>query len=111
MCLGSNKGTGRQYLDIIHFALAGLTPDFEVNIKENVCDQFGKFAKAEGRHKKAISIGGWAESTEPGTFQRCRGAVKPASRDRFVSNVPKFRDKCDLDGFDFDWEYDVFTLM
>lgn len=42
--------------------------------------------------KKVIYFGGWTESTEPATYQRCRDAVKPANREKFANNVMKFLD-------------------
>ncbi|KZL68189.1 killer toxin alpha beta [Colletotrichum incanum] len=89
----------------VHFAFAGLTTDFNVNIASNVKDQFDKFNKLKPKFKKIISFGGWAESTEPATYQRYRDAVKPANRERFANNVMKFLDDHSLDGVDFDWEY------
>lgn len=55
--------------------------------------------------KKILSVGGWAESTEPGTYSRYREAVSPKNRYIFAQNVVKFLDSHNLDGIDFDWEY------
>ncbi|KAK2616771.1 hypothetical protein QQS21_000383 [Conoideocrella luteorostrata] len=66
----------------VHFAFAGITEDFEVRIAPESQDQFSKFVKLDSTFRKVLSFGGWAESTEPATFQRH-----------------------DLDGVDFDWEY------
>jgi chitinase len=55
--------------------------------------------------KKILSFGGWAESTEPGTFQRYRDIVKPEYRSVFANNVVKFMEKHNFDGVDLDWEY------
>lgn len=55
--------------------------------------------------KKILSIGGWAESTNPSTFRRYREAVKPGNRQKVASNVAAFVKENGLDGVDIDWEY------
>ena len=92
-------------LTIVHFAFLGLTADFNVNIPESVKDQFEQFEKEKFPFKKVVSFGGWAESTEPGTFQRYKDAVKPENRNKFANNVLTFLNSHSLDGVDFDWEY------
>ncbi|KAF0325693.1 chitinase [Colletotrichum asianum] len=90
----------------IHFAFAGLTPDLDVKIADNVKDQFEKFVSMDAPFKKIISFGGWAESTDPATYQLYRDAVSPTNRERVASNVLRFLDaNPGLDGVDFDWEY------
>ncbi|KAI8179378.1 hypothetical protein K4K52_002299 [Colletotrichum sp. SAR 10_76] len=90
----------------IHFAFAGLTPDLDVKIADNVKDQFDKFVSMDAPFKKIISFGGWAESTDPATYQLYRDAVSPTNRERVASNVLRFLDaNPGLDGVDFDWEY------
>ncbi|KAM5436561.1 hypothetical protein MferCBS31731_005839 [Microsporum ferrugineum] len=89
----------------VHFAFGGVTSDFKVNIGENVREQFDKFKQLKPRWKKILSIGGWAESTEPATFALYREAVKPQNRKIFAQNVYQFISEHSLDGVDFDWEY------
>ncbi|POR38364.1 Chitinase [Tolypocladium paradoxum] len=95
-----------QGLTHVHFAFAGLTEDFNVHISENIRDQFFKFVNLRAvPFKKIVSFGGWAESTEPATYQHYRDALKPINQNRFARNVMKFLDEHRLDGVDFDWEY------
>lgn len=95
-----------QTLTHVHFAFAGLTADFDVQVADDIQPQFKQFLKAQTAKKKIISIGGWAQSTDADTYQRYRDAVKPANRDTFARNVLRFLDDHpDLEGVDFDWEY------
>jgi GH18 family chitinase len=55
--------------------------------------------------KKIISLGGWAFSTEPGTFSVLREAAQPGNRDKFKNNLISFMNEHKLDGIDMDWEY------
>ncbi|EZF93825.1 hypothetical protein H113_05483 [Trichophyton rubrum MR1459] len=89
----------------VHFAFAGLTEDFNINIGDNIREQFDLFNSMKAPFKKILSVGGWAESTEPGTYSRYRQAVSPKNRYKFAQNVVKFLDSHNLDGIDFDWEY------
>jgi chitinase len=89
----------------VHFAFAGITEDYDVNIPDSVKAQFDVFDKMDAPFKKILSFGGWAESTEAGTFQRYRNIVKPEYRSVFAANVVKFLEKHDFDGVDLDWEY------
>ncbi|CAM1501398.1 Fc.00g105600.m01.CDS01 [Cosmosporella sp. VM-42] len=89
----------------MHFAFAGLTTSFTVNMQGDVSTQFTKFVAMKGSWKKIISFGGWAESTDAATFQRYRDAINPTNREKFASNVLAFLNKYKLDGVDFDWEY------
>ncbi|OBT38806.1 hypothetical protein VE00_11107 [Pseudogymnoascus sp. WSF 3629] len=87
----------------IHFAFATLTPWFTVDISDSAY-QFNKFIKMSG-FKKILSFGGWAFSTNAGTFQRFREATKAANRVSFVNSLVDFLNANNLDGLDFDWEY------
>ncbi|RGP63235.1 killer toxin alpha beta [Fusarium longipes] len=89
----------------VHFAFAGITEDYDVKISDSIKAQFDIFDKMDAPFKKILSFGGWAESTEPGTFQRYRNIVTPVYRNVFATNVVKFLEKHNFDGIDFDWEY------
>ncbi|KAH7128640.1 hypothetical protein B0J11DRAFT_431313 [Dendryphion nanum] len=101
----SEVTTAEKSLTHVHFAFVGITADFKVNVAANVKEQFDKFNSGKFPFKKIISFGGWAESTEPGTFQRYKDAVKPENRNTFANNVLSFLNANDLHGVDFDWEY------
>ncbi|XP_014561985.1 glycoside hydrolase family 18 protein [Bipolaris victoriae FI3] len=90
----------------IHFAFANVTRgDYRVEITDpNVLEQFEIFKGMTGV-KKIVSLGGWAFSTEPGTFQILREAAKPANREKFKNNLISFMNEHNLDGIDLDWEY------
>ncbi|CAG1996158.1 unnamed protein product [Fusarium graminearum] len=90
----------------VHFAFAGITADYDVNISDDVKKQFEIFDKMDAPFKKILSFGGWAESTDAATFQRYRDVVKPEHRSVFAANVVKFMAKhSSFDGVDIDWEY------
>ncbi|RGP66617.1 killer toxin alpha beta [Fusarium longipes] len=90
----------------VHFAFAGITADYDVNIPEDVKKQFEIFDKMDAPFKKVLSFGGWAESTDADTFQRYRDIVKPEFRSKFSANIVKFLEKHkSFDGVDIDWEY------
>ncbi|KAJ5056167.1 hypothetical protein J3E72DRAFT_200340 [Bipolaris maydis] len=90
----------------IHFAFANVTRgDYRVEITDpKVLEQFEIFKGMIGV-KKIVSLGGWAFSTEPGTFQILRDAAKPANRDKFKNNLISFMNEHNIDGIDLDWEY------
>lgn len=54
--------------------------------------------------KRVVSIGGWAYSTEPATYNILRQAIID-NRDLFATNIATFLDDEGLDGIDIDWEY------
>lgn len=87
----------------IHWAFANLTADFKPDVS-GLQEEFDMFKKMTGV-KKIISFGGWAFSTEAGTWPIFKNAVKPANRDTFKNNVVAFVNDNGLDGADFDWEY------
>lgn len=90
----------------IHFAFANVTRgEYKVEITEpSVMEQFELFKGMTGV-KKIVSLGGWAFSTEPGTFSILREAALPANRELFKKNLISFINEHDLDGIDLDWEY------
>jgi GH18 family chitinase len=90
----------------VHFAFANVTRgDYKVEITDpKVLEQFELF-KGMTDVKKIISLGGWAFSTEPGTFSVLREAAQPANREKFKNNVVSFMNEHGLDGIDLDWEY------
>ncbi|CAG1998794.1 unnamed protein product [Fusarium graminearum] len=108
-CLTMNSSEIEQHFDYlthVHFAFAGITADYDVNIPDTVKEQFEIFDKMDAPFKKIISFGGWAESTDAETFQRYRDVVKPQYRSVFAANVVKFMSKHkSFSGVDIDWEY------
>lgn len=73
-------------------------------IDKKAKEQFEIFKDMKGV-KKIVSFGGWAFSTEPGTYSILREAVLPANRDTFKNNIIAFLNEHKLDGVDLDWEY------
>ena len=91
--------------NIIHFAFIDITSDFHLNASA-VQDQFDALKKIDSsKQKRVISIGGWAQSTEPATFALFRTGVQEAHRAEFAKNVVQFVVDHGLDGIDCDWEY------
>ncbi|KAH8897253.1 glycoside hydrolase [Thozetella sp. PMI_491] len=87
----------------VHFAFATVTESWGVDLSGSE-DQFSKFVKMTG-FRKVLSFGGWAFSTDEGTFRRFREATNDKNRGAFVNNLVNFLHANDLDGLDFDWEY------
>ncbi|CZS72048.1 unnamed protein product [Fusarium graminearum] len=54
--------------------------------------------------KKIVSLGGWADSTEPGKYNILREAII-TNREKFATNLAQFAKDEGLDGVDIDWEY------
>lgn len=54
--------------------------------------------------KRILSLGGWAYSTEPATYNIIREAII-TNRDTFAANIAKFVQDKGIDGIDIDWEY------
>jgi chitinase len=50
-------------------------------------EQFDKFLDMDASWLKILSFGGWAESTDPETFQRYNDAVKKENCKKFSDNV------------------------
>lgn len=88
----------------IHYSFITLNEDFSINTDE-VADQLPLFKGMVGI-KKIVSVGGWAFSTELGTYKIFRDAVSTSpNRKTLVTNIIKFLDDYNLDGVDWDWEY------
>lgn len=88
----------------IHYSFIELNEDFSINT-DKVADQLPLFLGMKGI-KKIVSVGGWAFSTEPETYNIFREAVAtPENRDTLVTNIIDFLEEYDLDGVDWDWEY------
>ncbi|KAF3401943.1 hypothetical protein F1880_009951 [Penicillium rolfsii] len=87
----------------IHLAFGTITSDFDINVTA-ISTQFDMFLSLP-IVKKILSVGGWAFSTDPSTFQLFRKAVLPPNQPTFVANIVAFVKKYGLDGVDFDWEY------
>lgn len=87
-----------------HYSFAVLTGDLAISVKDTEA-QFNLFKGLSGI-KKIIAIGGWAFSTDPGTYQIFRDAFSgQGNRDKVINNVVNFIKDNNLDGVDWDWEY------
>lgn len=87
----------------IHFGFANVTTGtYKPEITdEKTKEQFELFKSMTGV-KRIISFGGWAFSTQPGSFSILREAVLPANRHTFKNNIIAFLNEHNLDGVDLD---------
>lgn len=92
----------------VHFAFANISTDFQIDVS-GAQDEFDRFT-AMSDVKRIISFGGWAFSTEPGTFRILREATKAANRDAFVNSMVAFVSSNGLDGIDIDVCCSIFSL-
>lgn len=92
-----------QGYDIVHFAFAGITSDYQVDVAK-VQAQFDGLLKLK-TVKRVVSFGGWSFSTDYDTFPIFRVGVSSANREAFAQSVAKFAIDHNLDVLDFDWEY------
>ncbi|KND88122.1 Killer toxin subunits alpha/beta [Tolypocladium ophioglossoides CBS 100239] len=87
----------------VHFAFAGITKDYQVDIS-GVQGQLAKFA-ARTSFKRVVSFGGWSFSTSLDSHPVFRQGVTDANRLTFAKSVVALVNEYSLDGVDFDWEY------
>lgn len=73
----------------VHFGFANLTDDFEIVISDDQSTQWGIFLGMTA-YKRVLSVGGWAFSTDPSTYNIFREAVTDDNRATLVSNVVSF---------------------
>lgn len=97
-----NANTDGTYTHI-HWAFGDIDPNgWKPAIKDGK-GEWEDFKKLEGV-KKILSLGGWAYSTEPATYNIIRQAILQ-NRDQFATNLAQFAKDEGLDGIDIDWEY------
>lgn len=87
----------------IHWAFASIESDTWKPIVNDTKKQWTDF-KALKDVKRILSFGGWAYSTEPGTYNIIRSAIIQNS-DTFADNLAQFVKNEGIDGIDIDWEY------
>ncbi|KYK56202.1 hypothetical protein DCS_08170 [Drechmeria coniospora] len=99
----SSANTDGSYT-IIHWAFMDIDTS---NWTPKIRDDYNQWEQFKGLHgvKRVISFGGWSFSTEPGTYNILRQAMRPENRNVFAKNIAKFLRDHSLDGVDFDWEY------
>lgn len=89
----------------IHFAFGTLTPDYAVQVGDELSSyQFAEFKRIKNA-KKILSFGGWDFSTLPATYFIFREGVTAANRVKMATNIANFIKEHGLDGVDIDWEY------
>lgn len=97
-----NANTDGSYTHI-HWAFASIERGTWKPIINDKHDQWKDF-KTLQNVKRIVSFGGWADSTEPATFDIIRKAILE-NRNTFVDNLVKFANDEGIDGIDIDWEY------
>lgn len=89
----------------LHFGFGTLKPDYTVEVGDQLSSyEFENFKRITGP-ARILSFGGWAFSTDPGTYNIFREGVKPANRLKMAQSIANFIKDNDLDGVDIDWEY------
>ncbi|KAF5606321.1 glycoside hydrolase family 18 [Fusarium subglutinans] len=86
----------------IHWAFASIDPNTWKPVIKEGKSQWADFKKLKA--KRIVSLGGWADSTEPGKYNIIRSAIIN-NRETFATNLAKFADEEGIDGIDIDWEY------
>ncbi|KAL6351717.1 hypothetical protein LRP88_15008 [Fusarium phalaenopsidis] len=86
----------------IHWAFASIDPNTWKPVIKQGKDQWADFKKLN--IKRIVSVGGWADSTEPDKYNIIRSAIIQ-NREAFASNLAQFVKDEDIDGIDIDWEY------
>ncbi|KAI8409045.1 hypothetical protein FOFC_11997 [Fusarium oxysporum] len=96
-----NANTDGSYTDI-HWAFLSIDPlSWRPYIGEGK-SQWNAFKKL--KVKRIVSLGGWADSTEPGKYNIIREAII-TNREKFATNLAQFAKDEGIDGVDIDWEY------
>ncbi|KAJ4157870.1 hypothetical protein NW754_009520 [Fusarium falciforme] len=86
----------------IHWAFASIDPGTWKPVIKQGKDQWADFKKLNV--KRIVSLGGWADSTEPDKYNIIRSAIIQ-NRETFAANLAQFVKDEDIDGIDIDWEY------
>ncbi|KAJ9421240.1 hypothetical protein FOXG_17685 [Fusarium oxysporum f. sp. lycopersici 4287] len=96
-----NANTDGSYTHI-HWAFLSIDPlSWRPYIGEGK-SQWNAFKKLKA--KRIVSLGGWADSTEPGKYNIIREAII-TNREKFATNLAQFAKDEGIDGVDIDWEY------
>ncbi|KAI8722844.1 Chitinase [Fusarium sp. LHS14.1] len=86
----------------IHWAFASIDPKTWKPVIVQGKDQWADFKKL--KEKRIVSLGGWADSTEPDKYNIIRSAIIQ-NRETFASNLAQCVKDEGIDGIDIDWEY------
>ncbi|KAF5542204.1 glycoside hydrolase family 18 [Fusarium phyllophilum] len=86
----------------IHWAFASIDPTTWKPVIKEGKSEWADFKKLKA--KRIVSLGGWADSTEPDKYNIIRSAIIN-NRETFAANLAKFADEEGIDGIDIDWEY------
>jgi GH18 family chitinase len=97
-----NANTDGSYTHM-HWAFADIDPKTWKPIINDKAKQWDDFKKLQNM-KRIVSLGGWAYSTEPATYNIIRQAIIN-NRDVFAANLAQFVKDEGIDGIDIDWEY------
>jgi hypothetical protein len=97
-----NANTDGSYTHM-HWAFADIDPNTWKPVINDSAKQWEDFKKLPNM-KRIVSLGGWAASTEPATYNIIRQAIIN-NRDTFAANLAKFVQDEGIDGVDIDWEY------
>lgn len=102
-----NANTDGTYTHI-HWGFLEIDPDTWKPVVKDTSNQWDDF-KALRNIKRIVSFGGWAYSTEPGTYNIIRSAILD-NRETFANNLAQFVKDEGIDGVDIDWEYPGVSL-
>lgn len=96
-----NANTDGSYTHV-HWAFASIDPKTWKPVIKDTKGQWADFKKLPV--KRIVSFGGWADSTEPATYNIIRSAIIN-NGNTFANNLAQFVKDEGIDGVDIDWEY------
>lgn len=97
-----NANTNSTYTHM-HWAFSDIDPNTWKPVVNDSLKQWADFKKLPNM-KRILSLGGWAYSTKPATYNIIRQAIIN-NRDIFAANLAKFVQDEGIDGIDINWEY------
>lgn len=95
----------------LFFSFGTLDANYTVQVGTDTLStyEFDQFLKLTGP-ARILTIGGWAFSTSPNTYNIFRTGVAASNRQTMANNIAAFVKSNNLDGVSIDWEYPGVSL-